>query len=381
MRILGTTTSHGFGSQYWLIPSGITPGYANALSNKNGNSYFSSYTSLTKLNEKGLVVWRKGVQAQVYGLKLDQNENIYSVGPANIYAVKYGKDGAVLWEKKYSPTTDTTQDIDLDLSGNAYIVGRDSSDRAQIIKIDSSGNLLWSRRAATTSEFLSVAYSQADNRVYAVGGFHFSSPSTSGVVAFDASNGNQLWAKQVSYGSINVFGFGISVDSLGYVYPAFTSQISVEPFNINTIYKLDSAGNTQWAKTVNNVRGAFAGTSVDGSDNIYFMLSLSGFIKIDALSNIVFQRSIGGTTLKGFAAQDGTYQMLGTSYGIKLNGDGSGLGVYGDFTYGLGTAILDNTSTSIGNSSISFSSPGYSAYDFSATITTADTPLDAIYIR
>jgi hypothetical protein len=397
MRILGTTTSHGFGSVFWASPS-LPSGFGTALVGKNKDSYFSSFPNSRRLNEKGLVVWNKENFAGVYALTIAPNEDVHFVGDGGFHHVKFSKSGEVLWAKRPAGenTNSRSQGVALDADGNSYSAGftRDIGSTiniGRIIKRSSSGDILWARRLTSSTEFSEVAYCSVNNRIYGAV-TTIESVFKTLVVALDASTGNTLWIKEI-YPEPGIFSNSIDTDSLGNVYVAGSANNIPFVGRLPHIFKLDSSGNVLWAKTLAQQPDFLAdnftcAVAVDQLDNVYFGLYRSGVLKLNSSGDIIFQRSVqlgenpsANMLYITCAVEDDTFQMLGTSFGAKLSGDGAGIGTYGAFVYSLGNMQLENSTYTILNSSISLISSPDTSEDISFAFPSVAFDANQIYIK
>ncbi len=167
-----------------------------------------------------------------------------------------------------------------------------------IAKYNSAGNLQWAQSAGGPDyDEAMVVVTDVFNNVYLTG--YFASPSitfgnftlvnsntTNGfsdifLVKFDPA-GNVLWAR--SYGSVyNEFSRAMCVDSSGNVFIAgsftsstltFDSIVLVKPANNigeeGFVAKIDSAGNTVWAKAIHGISSEVANSlSADRNGNLF----------------------------------------------------------------------------------------------------------------
>jgi len=340
------TPSIGFGD--------LSGSYGNYDTDAIFGSELSSYFMLN-VN----VYWQKkiGGSGNDYGLAIavDGSGNVYLNGyqssddyGSNDYGViKLDSDGNLLWQKKIGGAgTDQGYAIAVDGSGNVYLNGAQASDDYGstdygVIKLDSSGNLLWQKKIGgiSTDSGRAIAV-DGDGNVYCNGQQASDSSGINdyGVIKLD-TNGNILWQKKIGgYYSDN--GYGIAVDGDGNVY--LNGQQTSDVYGGTSDYgviKLDTNGNLLWQKKIGG-----AGTdqgyaiAVDGSGNIYlngYQYSDSygvhdyGVIKLDSDGNILWQKKIGGINSDiGYAvAVDG-------SGNVYLNGYQSS-DSYGSFDYGV----------------------------------------------
>jgi hypothetical protein len=240
-------------------------------------------------------------------------------GGGGVYLVKVNSSGNVLWAK--GPGSDTTggpigSSVTTDANGNIYLVGAFNSQTVVfdsytltnsggglnpfLAKYNPSGNVIWARRAAGSTDDPYFNYSGNQVRVDGMdnvltvgsftstniifGSYTLSSSGsyyTSYLSKYD-SNGNVLWAASSSSGNVNAI--SVSSDAAGGIYVGgylmsptavfgsftLTNPGTYAPF----LVKYDINGNVLWARTTNG--STYAGglaTHVDLSGDIY----LGGF--------------------------------------------------------------------------------------------------------
>lgn len=253
-----------------------------------------------------------------YGLCVDQNGFIYtsgdyfnsltigsstitSAGSQDMHLEKHDSLANPLWVKTYgsSDDGDWINDICLDAAGNVYSFGLFASDSIMfgstkyyngmfpfggfstmdvfILKHNSAGNLLWSKKAGgTKNDFSGDIKTDNAGNIYVTGTFcsstfGFGSPllthASPGsnyeyyLIKLDAA-GNTLWAKQSSPGSGADWGISLAVDAADNVYTAGKFSKANVTFGSTTltnsfsgtfdmfIVKYDPSGNVLWAKSV-----------------------------------------------------------------------------------------------------------------------------------
>jgi len=285
-----------------------------------------------------------------------------NAGLGDIFIVKCKPDRNVSWALGIGGTGfDEPRSIAVDGSGNVYVTGifdgpsiafgattlvnADSSTIDMFIaKFDSSGNVLWAKRAGGVGrEFAEgVAVDYAGN-IYVSGSFEGATVSFDAVtltnifpgvediyvVKYDPS-GNVLWARSGN-GSNLEWATCVTTDPYGNVFIAgpynsdtltFDGNIIINPFSSMGyeemfIVKYDSSGNVSWVKQAagNNyfnelyslASDAFGNIFVTGtvtSDTVYFdSIILSNqaagyydmiFAKYDSAGNVLWAKKAGG---------------------------------------------------------------------------------------
>jgi len=299
---------------------------------------------ISKLDASGNFVWAKqlgGTSADYgYGLTVDNNGNVYSVG-------------------RFDGTTDFdpgTGVFNLTTAGDAD---------AFICKLNAQGNLVWAKQLGGTGvDFgFSVAVDISGN-VHTTGRFDASADFDPGAgtyilthdIGYDVfiskldTAGNFVWAKQIG-GTYWEAGFSISLDAVGNVYTTgdFSETTDFDPgtgvYNLIAsgssdvfISKLDAAGNFVWAKS-------FGGTNPDGgryittdaSGNIYTTGIFQGIVDFDPGAGVFNLTSSGINDVF-------IHKMSNSSTGISENNFGQSITLFPNPTDGKVSINTNNAS-------------------------------------
>jgi len=334
---------------------------------------------IVKYDSSGNVLWAKGAGGKdgdwSNSISTDANANLYITGRFNsdsltigsttlvnksiqiyddMFVAKYDSSGNAIWAKSAGGTmSDLAYGISADANGNAFVTGVFQSDTLIfgndtlmnagsgyfdffITKYDSTGNVLWAKRAgeANSDEGLSVAADDSGNAF--VTGYFVSSTITFGsitltngggscslgcpdffIAKYDSS-GNVIWAKKA--GGSNI-GDGVSIvtDAMGnaYVTGFFGSPFIVFGNDTLTrpgifVAKYDASGNAIWAQSAGGRHDYewSSGICIGSGSSVY----ITGAFQIDSLS-------FGSTTLinsTGFTGYDDFFlAKLSGSVGIK----------------------------------------------------------------
>lgn len=206
-------------------------GFGSIVADSSGNSYTSAYVSsisarLFKHDSSGNLLWQRAVTSstagftRIYGLVLDSTgSNIYAAmsvpsasGTNSFGVVKIDSSGSVVWSRVYYGTVSSGNNsanaISRDSSDNIYVAGQapDTYTSAYLVKINSSGTLLWQRKyvVAGGSWYNAVSVG-SDGYIYAAGSQH---------AKFDSS-GNLIWMRDVS-ATKNAQWFGVRFNGIAY---------------------------------------------------------------------------------------------------------------------------------------------------------------------
>jgi hypothetical protein len=202
-------------------------------------------------------------------------------GKAQFFRVN--SSGTIVWSRildTYPPTFYTTSSngIDVDSSGNTYILGyrtdTGGNPFARLIKLDSSGVVVWTREIAQAT-YASVSSGVAAIRVSPTGDIVVCLTGRDAswfrplILRYD-TNANFLSGIVISpvSGTGNTYMGPITFDSSGNIYGWF--QGSAAPV---AAFQLNSALALQWLVSISGVSGGQNQIEIDSSNNIYIPVS------------------------------------------------------------------------------------------------------------
>lgn len=239
-------------------------------------------------------------------------QNLTSNGSNDIFVGKISPAGAWLWTKNFGGTgSDYAFDLALDSSNNIYVTGSTLSSSIEfglkkhsptsrdvfVVKLDNSGNPLWSVVDGGTSYQYSVKLAiDSKNNVYITGEMWSSGATFGGIkltsngsddayIAKLDSTGKWLWAKNFGGSGSLDQGYGVAVDSKDNVYLSgmFGSTMTVSPFTLTSlgsadlfIIKMDGQG---------NILGAISGGGTGSENSRHLHIGSQGDLYIAAYTS------------------------------------------------------------------------------------------------
>ncbi|HYV94895.1 MAG TPA: T9SS type A sorting domain-containing protein [Chitinophagales bacterium] len=288
-------------------------------------------------------------------------------GYHDVWIVKLDSAGNIIWQKSFGGSAgDFAYSIQQTLEGGFIIAGWSNSidgdvtgnhgnDDYWIVKLDMSGALVWQKSLGGSGNDQAQSVQQTTDSGFIVAGFSFSNDGdVSGnhgygdywIVKLD-TEGNLEWQKCLG-GSANDQAHSISTTTDGGFVVAgysFSNDFDVSGNHGGSDYwivKLSSIGNLEWQKSLggsDNEQGYSIQQATDGS----FIVAGHSFsndgnvsgnhgscdywiVKIDMDGNIVWQKSLGGTSDdRAYSIQltsDGGFIIAGSP--VSNNGDVSG---------------------------------------------------------
>jgi hypothetical protein len=252
--------------------------------------------SLIKLNNNGNLVWSKYFKDNLppsFNVNVDQGNSIieladssliiagstssYGAGNSDILLIKTDKNGNIIWNKTYGLSGEDEAHSIFQLPNNGFVVcgtcaknGAGDND-SFLMKIDSLGNIVWSKSYGTTNGEYGYFAQQTKDKGFIITGTGQS--ITGGWDAFlikTDSIGNLSWTKK--FGDLNdptLDDNGWCVKQLSDGNYAFTGGTGSLGASISDVFliKVDTIGNIIWNKSyrINNQNfGRFFQQTLDG---------------------------------------------------------------------------------------------------------------------
>jgi len=235
----------------------------------------------------------------------------------NIYVAKLDPMGNIKWKKSIDGTTFSEGSSIIQTADGGYAVGgykesptqNTHSDKIRydfnVVKLDSTGKVLWKkivRGAGSKSTYCMV---QTKDGGYAVTGtIDSNAVNNEDVYAVKIdSKGNLQWTKTVG-GKFKDISYSIAqAADGGYVLSGATKSSATANLDVYVI-KLDATGKVVWTKTAGGqgddegesiIQTRDGGYAVGGYTNVYNTSDYKFFaVKLDATGKVIWTKSIGG---------------------------------------------------------------------------------------
>jgi hypothetical protein len=268
----------------------------------------------------------------------------FGAGGYDYWVLKLTSTGVVTWQRTYGGSKDDMAYSVRQASDGGYfvagwtLVSGTSNYDYWILKLDSSGNILWQRTYGGSSlDVVYASHATADGGVVVAGG-----ATSFGAGGYDVwilkldSLGNVSW-QQAYGGSADDFVLSIDQTTDG----VYISAGRTTSYGVGTdfwVLKLDPSGVIEWQKTYGGsaLDWAFAvqqtvdgGYIVGGRTDSFGVGTDLWILKLDAIGNITWQKTYGGTAL------DYAYSVGQARDGSLLVG-----GVTGSFGAGSYDAVV-----------------------------------------
>jgi hypothetical protein len=308
---------------------------------------------------------------------------------SDIYVSKMNSAGVLQWNKLISVTATSNEDVYCiqQTSDGGYVLSGVSNNHIVVVKLDASGNILWTKTINSGGSEYGYSISQTSDGGYIIGGIVLGSGQSIYVVKLDPS-GNLQWTKSFGASGTNNDAFSIQQTSDGgYILGGDRSSGSPFYYQVH-VMKLDASGNLQWSKEIGGSGGGYescksirqtsdGGYVISGSTDSYGAGGTDVYvIKLDGSGNIQWTKTIGSSaTEDSYAIQqtsDGGYIVGGSTspsfnnadiYVVKLNSAGNL-----QWTRAIGSSTVSEACKSIQQTSDGGYIIGGSALNYSASI-------------
>lgn len=300
----------------------------------------------------------------IYGVATDSANNIIMVsGAGNSSLVKISKLGVTVWAKTFSGSFVTLNAVTVDSSDNIYVVGEIYSpgNYGIIIKLDSSGNILWQYKqdAGSTTWYprgmtwnsvkvmpngnVAVAGVYKDNiQIYVCCCGNIKQTIRFGALAVYNSSGTLQWARK--FGSVSLSEpaanwtySSVGVDSANNLYVSGSgANVSSSGNGAVPIIKYNSSGTYQWGYQYKNSSSTVSWdgwVNVDASDNVWAVstsIYQSYMLMVNTSGTYQWARNFTGSSLQ-FRFTSIAFDSSGLAYfgGTAYNGSTTDVYDYG----------------------------------------------------
>lgn len=211
------------------------------------------------------------------GFDVDSSENVYfgfsDSNGSNI--VKCDSSGTIAWQRKlkYSTFNAYASDINVDSSGNVYVIGyyyTSSTAYAHFVaKYNSSGTLEWQKTMGNIGSYRRSYRSRLDSSSRPVIVGSQGDSTTQGFVSRFGTDGTGSLGRVIGNTSTSDFLESVNFDPSGNILACGYDS------NYFWIVKLTSTGTTSWQRRLSE-SGTAKGIASDSSSNVY-VTGLSGF--------------------------------------------------------------------------------------------------------
>jgi hypothetical protein len=255
--VFGHTTCFGAGGQdFFLIKTDST-----------GDTLWTR-TYGSAADEEG----RAMLQTADGGYIMMGSEYIASFSSGHVYVVKTDGSGNVTWEYKYETISTEIAYSIIETFGGGYAIGGAYQDSAigkgYILKIDSAGNLQWSKYFGGSLDGYGFSVEQTSDSGYVIAGNSSSSSPCecdAYLIKLDGS-GNQVWSQTFSTSDADVATMVKQTSDGGFIVAG--NKTTTSGFSNIFLIKTNGTGYAQWSKlygqSVHTSAGSVALTSDGG---------------------------------------------------------------------------------------------------------------------
>ncbi|MDD2889105.1 MAG: T9SS type A sorting domain-containing protein [bacterium] len=321
--ITGFTYSFGVG----------TPNYPNVYLIRTNSSGDTLWTKV--FGGTGLDIGWATQQTYDGGFIITGYTKSFGAGNWDVYLIRTDSLGDTIWTKTFGGTEDDWGSSVQQTSDSGFIIVGGTCSfgyNVYLIRTNSSGDILWTKVFGGTGGELAWSVQQTQDSGFIITG----STNSFGAGGDDVylikinSSGDTLWTK--TYGGTD-YEYGASVQQVkdgGFIIAGWTNSFGMGIPNYSNVYiiRTDSFGNTVWTKTYGGIYDDCGYSVQQTQDSGFIIAGLTGsygsgvyVLRTDFFGDTIWTKTIGGTVHDGgYSVQqteDGGYIIAGYtgSYG------------------------------------------------------------------
>jgi type IX secretion system substrate protein len=273
----------------------------------------------------------------------------FGAGSYDVYVVKSGSSGMVQWTKTFGGSGNEFGNSIIKTADGGYAIGGQTDSYGAgnydvyIIKLDSSGNLQWTKTIGGSDEDICTSIIQLADGSYILGGWTYSfgaGNKDAYLIKFDDS-GNLQWTQVIGGTGVDWVRDVTLTSDGGFAAGGYTSSFGAGSYDVYVI-KEDSSGIVQWTKTIGGNDLDYGHSIIQTNDGGYAVCGYTTsfgvgsndlyVVKLDGSGNLQWTKTIGtsGGTYIGLSLiqkMDDSYVITGYGY--------TGGTIPGIFTYKL----------------------------------------------
>ncbi len=286
------------------------------------------------------------VETHDHGLAIAGITSSFGQGGYDLYLIKLDAQGNLQWTRTFGGANYEwafaliqTADSGFAIAGRTLSFGQGNWD-VYVVKLDAAGNLQWTRAIGGTGNDQARSIVQTHDGGYALAGYTTSFGQGNAdvyVIKLDSA-GNLQWTRTIG-GNAEDRGYAIiQTSDGGYALAGYTTSFGQGNRDVYLV-KLDTAGNLQWTRTIGDTADEVAYDLLQTDDQ--------GFVLIGYTTSV----STGASTADVYIVKvDGNGNIAGCTSGCLL-GSGGVIASGGIVTTGGGTPGNGGTAASGGTPS------------------------------
>ncbi len=348
VKVLGGATAD---NAYSIIEANnggyIICGLTNSFSDKDFDAW------VVKVDQAWNIIW----QTTLGGTNFDSCNSIvqtydgnyllagttwsFGAGSSDYFITKINNNGEVIWAKTYGGTEyDFSHRVIQTNDGNYIVIGRswsfgNSNGDIWIIKINSSGEIIWQKSYGTS--YLDTSYSiiETSDNGYLITGGSWSKENQSDVIVIKINNnGDIVWQKMYGGGDFDYSYSSIQTGDSGYIIIGTTKSFGAGDSDC-LIFKIDSTGNIEWQKALGGTNFDYLYTIKEVSDGNYISIGKTKSFGAGNSDILLLKLSLTGDLLNqkvygGVAEDEGIslIEIINEGFLLIGNNNSFGLGSY-----------------------------------------------------
>ncbi len=265
----------------------------------------------------------------------------YGQGGYDIFLMKLDTSGQELWTKTYGETSNEqafgfikSSSGDLIISGYTY--ASSSIGNVLVMRIDTSGNVIWDEQYDASGIGKSHSLEELDNGDLMVfGSLDVAASGNDDLQIIKVnSSGNQIWSKTIGGTNADICQSSVKISNERIILTGYTESFGQGNKDV-FLMEIDSSGSLNWFKTYGDTSNESANKILLTDDGGYLLFGqteskgagLSDLLamKLDSLGNVIWSNVYGTIAEEqgnsAFKIADGGFILVGNSNGINIGGN------------------------------------------------------------
>lgn len=267
--------------------------------------------------------------------------NTYGAGTNDCYVICINENGDTLWTKTYGAIANDetnsiheTSDHGFIIAGKTFSFSTGMSSDGMVLKLDSLGNLKWSKAFGGSDFDEAAAAIQTKDGNYLVLGFISNTPVGTDILLLKLdTNGDTLWTKIISGTGYDDMSDLVELNNGDIIICGYTDSFTIDYHSDLLLMRMDKNGNIKWSKTYGGSLDEKGGTIHLNSDSTLLMCGWTSSFGAGSMDAFLLKTDLSGNTIWSMTYGGPAPELL---MSVKDLPSGQLLAIGATYSYGAG---------------------------------------------